>query len=422
YGVQGYGGTCETYPIWPIELPPGTEAPAIPQNVKLTPTEAGFGISWDPVGGVYEYLITVTDGVTSVSFPDYSSAKYISGTIPDWQEYTKTLNITSGKVYQVGVKSMQFKQQEEGSASQEAWVFSNYSDIKCVMPILSSKVAIAFKKVGENTETIVSAKGIDSDGDGVFDSVETDFKDFNTAQYQFEIQGPVVLKKDVLVSYPDPKNKIITLLPAHEGDHVLWYGNKENGTISDQNSNTSSTSNYGFASGPVLDLTGFNNVTALMHTWFEVESVDVAKKQYDLMKIQVAIYDEDKAEGYPITIWASGVEYTLLNKIFYTLVSLNPEKEPPGMQLAHINYSSGGVNSVPIWIQKELNLTPFAGHKIKIGFSFNTEDNMYNGFRGWALDNLLITDEKSSQPFVFEGYLEPDQVAIYSKAVPERGN
>lgn len=415
FGVKGYGGTCTPYPTWATELPPSTgEVPAIPQNVQVTPQYASFVVSWDPVQDVPEYLVTVTDGVQSVSFfvPYTYTPFMVQSGIADWKEYTKTMSITNGKVYQVAVQSAKFKQPEgsyEGTDYYQLWVFSNYSDIKCVMPVQSNVVGVAFKKAEDQKETVLLVNGVDFDGDGIFDSLATDFSSYTTAQYQFEIQGPVALNKDVLVSYPDPANKNVALLPAYEGEHVLWYGNKETGTISDQKSSTSSQANKGTATSQLLDLTKFNNVTATMHTWFEVESVDVAKKQFDLMEIRVAIFDDDKQENEPITIVASGQEYTLQNQKFYTIVSLNPELEPPGMQKAFINYSSGGVNAAPIWVLKELNLTPFAGHKVKLQFSFDTKDSQYNGFRGWAIDKLSITDEKSSQPFIFEGYSQSYQ-------------
>ncbi len=276
-------------------------------------------------------------------------------------------------------------------------------DIEGVISDMGELTAtVSFTKEGEAVETQTVVYLIDVDQDGDFENIKNNYDSYTTAQYDVILKEPVdkiEIGTPVLVSYPDPADKTISLLPAYSGQYVLWYGSTETGTISDQPSNTSSEPNSGEAISPVIDLTGFNYATGIMNTWYEIESVDVAGGQYDQMEIWISIWEDDKEEGEPIIVQSGAQTYTFNNKQYVKLLTLNPKKEPPGMQKAFLNYSSGGVNAVPIWITREMNLNPFAGHKIRIKFRFYTKDSLYNGFRGWALDDLYIKDQKSELEF-----------------------
>ena len=183
------------------------------------------------------------------------------------------------------------------------------------------------------------------------------------------------------------------LLPAFEGDNVAWFGSKETYTFSDTTGNTSDGYKWGKLTSPVIDLTNFSYATLEFATWWEVESVDVAKWQYDQMQVLVSI--PDATEDTPVTIG----DYTFTGPEDWKIVSfLNPDEEVP-VQSPAINYSSGGNDVVPIWIKIVANLNPFVGHKIRLQFYFNTVDSLYNGFRGWAVDEIKIKNEDSGLPF-----------------------
>ena len=416
-GASGFGGKCSEFSIWPIENPPQQEQPSIPSGITVTPVNGGFYVSWTPVEGVYEYLLSITDGNTLVStlaFSEPGVPYYVYGTVQDYQEYTKSLAITNGVLYQVKLKSWKF---EEGGP--EEGILSNYSSAACVMPLATNQALIEFTKQGEQQPTYTTVTVADVNNDGVYDTLLNDLSTYQKAQYHVEPKGDIKVGGLVTVSYPDPNDTNVHLLPAYSGEYVLWYGSTETGTISDQPSNTSTKPNSGEAISPVIDLTNFNYVTAILHTWYEVESVDVAQGQYDQMEIYVGIFDDNKAEGEPITITYGTTEYVFNNMTFYFLGDLNPEMEPPGMQYPHINFSSGGVNEPPIWISLERNLSPFAGHKIKIKFKFLTYDNQFNGFRGWGIDNLILQDKKSNLPFSI-GSQEYQGQQFYLKSLQER--
>ncbi len=409
--VSGQGLSCQEYSNWPVEETPSPGILA-PKNVGAYSGQAGMGgiiVWWEPVQGATSYLVSVNDGQTIVTVEVQNYEINLSGTITDIYNPQKTLTITQGPTYQIKVRA-------KGTLDGET-VISHYSDLACATT-LGEGVYVSFKDAS-NTTKYLQVMPIDTNNDSKFDQVQVFTNKMPDAQYHVELaqgESEVKVGAKVIVSYPDP-NKGVSLLPAFSGSHVLWYGSKETGTISDQDSNTSTIENSGTATSPVIDLTLFDNVLATMNTWYEVESVDVAGGQYDQMEIYVAVWDDSKAEGAPVTLTYGGSQVTVENMVFYEVASLNPTVEPPGMQYPHINYSSGGVNAPPTWVVKSLNLSMYAGQKIKLRFYFNTKDKQYNGFRGWTLDLLEIADQASSLPLV-----QPLSQAQYlSVPVIERG-
>ncbi len=197
------------------------------------------------------------------------------------------------------------------------------------------------------------------------------------------------------VDYPvladgDPAN----LLDAFSATHQAWFGSKTTWTFSDSTGNTSSGAKNGTLTSPEIDLTDFSFATLDLASWFEVESVDVAKWQYDQMKVRVAVV----ADSYPVTIG----DYTFESATDYKIVAfMNPDNEA-AIQSAPINYSSGGNDVVPIWIKVTRNLNAFVGHKIKLQFFFNSQDSLFNGWRGWGVDDISILNQDSELPFTLE--------------------
>ena len=285
-----------------------------------------------------------------------------------------------------------------------------------ITSITDSTAIVSFTKDGETEPTTVSVTLTDTNGDQLFDNVTNNYSTYETAQYDVWLQSyaeELTVNSQVMVSYPDPLDTEISLLPAFGGDTVLWYGYTGTGTFSDEDSNTSTESNSGEATTPVIDLTNFSYATGNMKTWYEVESVDVAGGQYDQMRIFVAVVD-DQTEDVDIPIYDGNNLYQFTKGTYFELITLNPSEEPPGMQKDFFNYSSGGVNAIPIWVNKELNLNPFAGHKIRLKFSFASKDSSYNGYRGWTIDDCSITNEKSDLDFIVNMSSQPEEQALGS--------
>lgn len=184
------------------------------------------------------------------------------------------------------------------------------------------------------------------------------------------------------------------LLPAYEGTGVAWFGSTTTGTFSNVAGNYSNGSKSGTLTSPTIDLANYSFVTLDFASWFEVESVDVAKWQYDQMKVEVCVL-ADTSVTIADTVFSGTCDQPADWKI---LTFMNPDAEA-AVQQADINFSSGGNNAVPVWVKKQANLDPFAGKTIKLRFNFQSQDSLYNGGRGWAVDNIAILNNASDIPF-----------------------
>ena len=55
--------------------------------------------------------------------------------------------------------------------------------------------------------------------------------------------------------------------------------------------------------------------------------------------------------------------------------------------------SQRGYHRGPVWCHYIFDLTPYVGDSIQLKFTFDTNDNLYNGGRGEFIDNLVIYAE-----------------------------
>lgn len=290
----------------------------------------------------------------------------------------------------------------------------------------SNLASVVFTEQGGEEQQEVQVRLVDSNMDGQYNQVENLYETFYSAKYDVWLEAPVQsleVGSQVVVSYPDPDDKKVSLLPSFAGDWILWYGNPETGTFSDQDSNTSTVANDGTAESPVIDLADFTFATLDYKTWFEVESVDVQEGEFDQMNVWVQIVpDQALTVTAPVEIVSGSQKYTLYPGEYYLLDNLNPDYTPPGLQRPFLNFSSGGINSVPVWMTRVHNLNPLTGHKIRIKFEFRTNDNQYNGFRGWGIDEIFVRNEDSKIDFSISQ--EPYQEDYYNyfdkKVLPER--
>jgi hypothetical protein len=194
---------------------------------------------------------------------------------------------------------------------------------------------------------------------------------------------------------PDPVN----------GSSCFWYGNPDNsdgstGSFIDAVSeldynlsggNSLSSYNSGELISPSIDLTevsGFVNVT--FKTWWEIESVNPNANGFDLMMISVSTDD--------------GVTWRDLAK-------LNPLSDPQSADIDRdpIPFSNTGFNSAPVWQEQEgISLVDadgetLAGQTIKLKYTFNTVDGLFNGFRGWMIDDIKIRSGEGTFPLLSNG-------------------
>ena len=186
-----------------------------------------------------------------------------------------------------------------------------------------------------------------------------------------------------------------------EGDYAFWYGGAANGNfIGDEgdcftyyetgdasdacmDGGTSQTANDGILTSPTIDLSGIDAeqpVSLTFQTWWEIESVNPNENGFDLMSVDLSLDD--------------GSTWT-------TIARLNPLADPSStLDRAPIPYSNRGFNKAPAWLKQEaIPLNDVQGEaSVKIRFVFETMDGLYNGFRGWTIDNVVIQASEGTFP------------------------
>jgi hypothetical protein len=199
-----------------------------------------------------------------------------------------------------------------------------------------------------------------------------------------------------------PGDTSSALLPnPAEGTRAYWYGNKSTGSfigiladVDDSgdgstvdkctrqpgdpadplipSGGTSESEHSGSLTSPPIDLTGASSPVRLtLKTFWEIESVNPNSGGYDFMSIFTSTDD--------------GATFDLVGR-------LNPLSDPVGGgDRSGKPYSNTGFNAPPTWVQQETFVLPdVAGKVIRLRFSFDTNDALYNGFRGWMIDDVII--------------------------------
>jgi len=189
-----------------------------------------------------------------------------------------------------------------------------------------------------------------------------------------------------LVTLPvlDPNGNAF-LPAAYSGSHVWWYGVAGNGTFIDdpfdlsiqaaKNGGRSIQANNGDLILPPINLSTATEAFLQFLTWWEIEGVDA--DSFDMMYVLVS------TDG--------GFTYDTIG----ALNPLNDVNNAPEQ-----NYSSGGSNTEPLWVQPIFDLTPYAGNIVNILFRFQTVDPLYNGFRGWLIDDIAVYGEGLPVPAI----------------------
>lgn len=187
-----------------------------------------------------------------------------------------------------------------------------------------------------------------------------------------DIYGPMVELGD-----PRPAR-----LPApHSGNVCFWYGNPENGTFIGEpfdhypwggpahTGGNSFDMHSGSLTSPLFETAGLGHISFSFWTWWEVECIDI--NAFDMMYIEVSTN--------------AGVTWD-------TLHWLNPPYSRLSGWEHWQSYSSGGYLSPGMWIRWIYFLDPiYVGHDIMLRFEFDTRDNLYNGFRGWFIDDVYVS-------------------------------
>jgi hypothetical protein len=197
---------------------------------------------------------------------------------------------------------------------------------------------------------------------------------------------------DNLVSLA-PNDTSLGLIPdPSQGQHACWYGSGDSGELTEGNflneagDNTelnggdSLMGHAGALVSPIFDFT--NEVAPLalaFDTWWEIEAVNPNENGFDIMAIEYRLSGEEE---------------------WHILARLNPLTDPAREDGVYsLPFSNNGFNSAPSWIEVEgLSMDRFVGELFQLRFKFNTNDELYNGFRGWLIDGVTISKTEGTFP------------------------
>ncbi len=272
------------------------------------------------------------------------------------------------------------------------------------VPSTLSSVVVKENETTTNVDFVLNQSS--SSGSVYFeDDFETD-KGWTAKGFWNRISSPASIKNSAVPNYVTlaPGDNSNGYLPSpYKGSFAYWYGQNQSGNfIGTQKSGdalnsggTSISPNDGSLTSPLIDLTKAGSAQLNFQTWFEIESQNPNEKGYDLMIIEISI--------------DNGVSFTPFKK-------LNPYADPVEPNRYHIPYTSAGFNKAPIWIPIIIDLTPYAGKTIQLRFNFETVDELYNGFRGWFIDDLSVTSPTVSSK-VIGGIKKTNN---FKKGIPKR--
>jgi hypothetical protein len=178
-----------------------------------------------------------------------------------------------------------------------------------------------------------------------------------------------------LVNVASGDNSAGALPAPFAGANALWFG-AEGGDPSGnyagalanttQTGGTSTAPRTGVATSPIFLVPNApNGVQLTFQSWFEIESVNPSG--FDVM--EVTIRDVDASSSA-------------------LLVHLNPAADPGGNSVTP--FTSGGFNQPPVWTTITRDLSAYRGHHVQLAFTFDTRDVLYNGFRGWVVDDVAL--------------------------------
>ncbi|HBL68768.1 MAG TPA: hypothetical protein DHD79_10120 [Firmicutes bacterium] len=166
---------------------------------------------------------------------------------------------------------------------------------------------------------------------------------------------------------------------ANSGQYCYWYGSPSGAGVKGNymgtqtpddtwlSGGTSTVKNSGMLTSPVIDLGILQNPVLQFAYWFEIEGM--APLTNDLMDVYISV---------------NGGFFTFLG-------SLNPIVG--GGQGAAVPHTSGGTDSPAYWDWRSYDLNEYAGKTIQLSFVFDTVNADRNGFRGWFIDDIEITED-----------------------------
>jgi hypothetical protein len=217
----------------------------------------------------------------------------------------------------------------------------------------------------------------------------------NGASWQVKSNSQIVVNPTIGLCVALPPNEVVgspalcevpnqsacipvpgALANAYSGTKAVWYGGSSNGipignflgagTCLTASGGNSATPHSGSLTSQPFTL-GSGKAKLSFQAWWEIEGVDPQQFAFDRMLVEVL---------------PSGGSLA-------TLGTLNPILDTNSAD--NVGYSSGGLNSAPVWSLYEFDLSAYANSQIQLRFRFSTEDESFNGFRGWMIDNVIVS-------------------------------
>ena len=240
------------------------------------------------------------------------------------------------------------------------------------------------------------------DGDGGIETVNSPVDDrHNLWHVQADPQD--------LALNPFITANLVTLPPGDDGalpsptsgSHVAWFGSESSGSYCGtlEEIKESSANQPGSESGcdtkedpeelpgggagagdtveegelvsPPFSLENATSAVLHLNSWFEVEGVEA--NVFDVMEID---YTTDEGTQTDPFTW-------------HEVGTLNPEDDTAGA--SYEDYTDEGLDTPSNWQPILADLSPAIGRPhVRVRFVFDTWDVLYNGFRGWLIDDVSV--------------------------------
>jgi hypothetical protein len=356
-------------------------------EIDVPKTDENYNVTYEKYS---QYIASYADVVGVKHVSDVLDTDKISLVGSSTTAYLRQVITKDNGYYRINMIPPKLSGDLEIFAKAEGYKFDSNSDIKLVNDLEAGKVSEYDLYLEPVDGNVTPVKPV------------TSFDDWNfTNECSVEdVKWQVVTNPtDIFVSNTDWANTVwgednVSLLPDLNTttNGYVWFGDKDTGMFSDTGDNTSSGAVCGKAITPTIDLTNYSFPVLTFDSWFEVESVDVAKYQYDQLDIGFIIPSSENSGSKTVTIYNSnGDAVTVNTDTYYPLDKLNPDYEPD-IQDPKVPYSSAGVGVLPVWKKYTVPVDGLAGYKVKFVFNFHSNDSLFNGFRGWGVDNVQITN------------------------------
>ena len=279
----------------------------------------------------------------------------------------------------------------------------------------SNKSGVNFTLISTDKQTTIYAEDFEADNSSwVINKLDGINANNSWHTHTSAVTGVNKAYSDGLVQLA-PNDISAGTVASPKGTQCFWYGNnvQEDSTFgsfigvlgdsSELNGGTGTSSNSAELISPSIDLTNVTGDLRLsFDTYWEIESVNPNLSGFDVMTISISIDD---------------------GQTWRDLAKLNPLSDPQtDIDRSAIPFSNTGYNSAPMWLTQEaiplvdIEKESLSGQTIKLKFTFQTNDELFNGFRGWMIDNIVISQGTGTFPLVedLDAYYTNNEDNVYN--------